>query len=119
MKRFLGAAMLTALIGTDALALGQITFGIQIGRPPARIVEVRPTRPGRNYVWVDGFWYPGFNRRGYAWNRGYWAVPPGAGSYWIAPRYSNNRYYYGYWSDRRDRDYDYNRNRRNDRYNRR
>ncbi|HEX4999184.1 MAG TPA: hypothetical protein VFY29_13235 [Terriglobia bacterium] len=111
MKRLLGAALLAALISTEPTAFGQISFGIQIGRPPANRVQVRPQRPGRSHVWIGGYWYPN-NRHVYRWRPGYWAVPPFEGAYWVAPRYNGNRYYYGYWAGGERHHRRYHRNRR-------
>ena len=66
--------------------------------PPAPVVAYAPriVRPG--YTWVGGYWYP-YGAR-YAWRAGYWARPPYARSYWVAPRYYGGHYYGGYWHRR-------------------
>ena len=80
--------------------------------------DVAP-QPGPDYEWVEGYWYPQGNR--YRWHDGYWTRPPAPGSYWVAPYWSNGRYYEGYWGtprgdvrhdhrwdgDNRRRDYDH------------
>ena len=38
--------------------------------PPAARVEVKSSRPGPNYVWIDGHWK--WNGRRYAWVDGHW-----------------------------------------------
>ena len=103
----------TLLAGSSAFA-GQVSIGIQIGAPPPppRVVRVLPRRPGPEFVWVDGYWFPQGNH--YRWRDGYWARMPYEGARWIAPRYVGRTYYEGYWvGDRRferdrrwDRDHD-------------
>jgi len=61
----------------------------------------RPANPGRNFIWVDGFWNWRGNR--YAWTTGYWAPRPHMSAFWVAPRYDRGRYYNGYWGGRNDR----------------
>jgi hypothetical protein len=88
------AILLLAGAGGSAHA-AQVSFGIRIGPPPrARIVRV-PPRPGLDYTWVDGYWYPVNGR--YHWHRGYWTRSPYGGARWIAPRYEGGRFYDGYW----------------------
>jgi WXXGXW repeat (2 copies) len=70
-------------------------------------VRVLPNRPGPDYVWVAGYWYP--VRGHYVWHDGYWTRPPNRNARWIAPRWERGQFYDGYWDrnrDRRDRDYD-------------
>jgi len=66
--------------------------------PPAPVVAYAPriVRPG--YAWVGGYYYPVGAR--YAWHAGYWARPPYARAYWVAPRYYGGHYYGGYWHRR-------------------
>ncbi len=101
-KRTLVAALFaTMLAGGSASA--QVSIGIQIGAPPRpRAVRMLPRRPGPEYVWVDGFWYPQ-GKKHYRWREGYWAPIPYAGAYWVAPSYYDGRYYDGYWSRGRSR----------------
>lgn len=96
------------LAGSTMFAGSHFSFGIGFGGgyyPPPPIVTYAPppvpyvayappyARPG--YSWVGGYWYPNGGR--YAWRQGYWARPPYARSYWVAPRYYGHRYYPGYW----------------------
>src|SRR5262249_24552376 len=53
--------------------------------PPPRVYHVAP-RPGPEFVWVEGYWYP--QGRRYLWHDGYWTRPPYAGAYWVEPYYS-------------------------------
>ena len=92
MKEKLLALML--LVGGSAF--GQVSIGITIGAPPPpRVVRVLPARPGPEFVWVGGYWYPAGAR--YAWHAGYWARPAFVGARWTAPRYFGGHYYGGYW----------------------
>jgi hypothetical protein len=66
--------------------------------PPPPVVAYAPPMPGPGYSWVAGYYYPVGPRWG--WRPGYWARPPYARSYWVAPRYYGRRYYGGYWRRR-------------------
>jgi hypothetical protein len=63
--------------------------------PPPSVVAYAPPMPGPGYSWVAGYYYPAGPR--WAWQTGYWARPPYARSYWVAPRYYGHRYYGGHW----------------------
>ena len=77
-------------------ARGQISVGIQIGAPPPpRVVAVVPVRPGPDFVWVEGYWYPVGHH--YKWHQGYWTRPPYEGARWIGPHHDGERYFAGYW----------------------
>ena len=90
----MGLLFLTLLAGSAFGA--QVSFGIQIGPPPApRYERVRPVQPGPDYVWVNGYWYPVGNH--WKWHQGYWTRAPYAGAQWFVPRYEGGRYYQGYW----------------------
>ena len=79
-----------------ASAFGQISIGIQIGPPPPpRVVRVLPPRPGPEFMWVAGYWYPVGNH--YKWHPGYWTRPPYPGAHWVVPRHDGQRFYEGYW----------------------
>jgi len=93
------------LAGSAAFAWPRVAVGVGIGYAPAPIVTYaapppppvayapRIARPG--YTWVSGYYYPVGPR--WNWRPGYWARPPYARSYWVAPRYHGGRYYGGYW----------------------
>ncbi len=90
----------SALVGGPAFG-AQISLGIRIGPPPrARVVRV-PARPGPDYVWVDGYYYPVRGR--YAWHAGYWTRPPYAAAHWVGPRYEGGQFFNGYWDGDRGR----------------
>lgn len=120
MRHLLRISAVLGLLFLAKPASAQISFGIQFGTPPPppRVYHVAP-QPGPDYEWVEGYWYPQGNR--YRWHDGYWTRPPAPGSYWVAPYWSNGRYYEGYWGtprgdvrhdhrwdgDNRRRDYDH------------
>jgi WXXGXW repeat (2 copies) len=83
------------LFAAPSPARAQISFGITIGQPPPPRAYVVPNRPGRDYVWVEGYWYP--EGRRYKWRDGYWTRPPVAGAYWVEPYYYRGKYFEGYW----------------------
>jgi hypothetical protein len=88
------------LLGVGSVASAQIS--IRIGPPPApRVVRVQPARPGADYNWIDGYWYP--VGRSYRWHNGYWTRPPYAGAAWVAPRHDGTQFYAGYWGGSRAR----------------
>ena len=93
-----GALLLAAAAPSHA----QVSVGIQIGAPPPpRVLAVIPPRPGPEFVWVEGYWYP--SGRHYKWHGGYWTRPPYAGARWIAPHHDGDRYFNGYWDGDRGR----------------
>ncbi|HTQ55672.1 MAG TPA: hypothetical protein VMI94_14490 [Bryobacteraceae bacterium] len=108
MKTRLLAVLLLA--GSSLLAAPRVFVGVGFGGvrvgvgpapvyayapPPAAVVAYGPrvVRPG--YTWVGGYWYPVGAR--WAWRAGYWARPPYARAYWVAPRWYGHRWYRGYW----------------------
>jgi hypothetical protein len=98
-----------------ASAFGQVSIGIQIGPPPPpRVVRVLPPRPGPEFMWVQGYWYPVGNH--YKWHDGYWTRPVYPAARWMAPHYEGGRYFAGYWDGdrgRREHDHRSDRDRRN------
>jgi len=108
-------SLLTLLIFTAASAVAQVSIGIQIGAPPPpRVIRVQPPRPGPEFVWVEGYWYPVGNH--YKWHDGYWTRPVYPAARWVAPRYEGGRYFAGYWdgdAGRREHDHAWDRDRRN------
>ena len=63
--------------------------------PPPPAYYAPPPAPGYGYTWVGGYYYPA--GRAWRWHAGYWARPPYAHAYWVAPRYYGGRYWGGYW----------------------
>jgi len=87
---------------TIASCMGQVSVGITIGPPPpSRVLRVRPVSPGRDFVWVEGYWYPVGHR--YRWHEGYWTRAAYPSARWVAPRYEGGRYFNGYWDGDRGR----------------
>ena len=118
MKTFIQTTLLATILLMGGSAFGsQVSFGIRIGPPPPpRVVRVVPQRPGPDYVWIDGYWYPDGGR--YRWHSGYWTRAPYGGARWIAPRHDGQEFYNGYgegdrgrmehdhrWDRDRDRDF--------------
>ncbi len=96
MKTKLMALMLMA--GGTLFAGTHVAIGVRIGGPvvvpaPVAVNVYRPPCPGPGYVWIDGY-YDQFGN----WYAGYWALPPYAGAYWMAPRFNGGRFYAGYWT---------------------
>jgi hypothetical protein len=89
------------LVGVSALA-AQVSIGIRIGPPPPpRVVHVVPERPGPDFVWIEGYWYPVGNH--YKWHEGYWTRPPYPGAHWVSARHDGKMFYDGYWDGERGR----------------
>jgi len=101
MKIFLRMIILPAMLLLCGTAFAA-QISIRIGPPPPnRIERVRPPQPGRDYVWVNGYWYPVNNR--WTWHQGYWTRPPYPGAHWVEPRHERAYYYNGYWEGDRGR----------------
>jgi hypothetical protein len=100
MRKILQTLAISALLfAPAATAQAQITFGIHIGQPPeARAYRV-PPRPGADYTWIEGYWYPQGGR--YQWHDGYWTRPPYQGAYWVEPYHVGGQYYQGRWEGNR------------------
>jgi hypothetical protein len=97
MRNFMKTALLAAMLlaGTSAVR-AQVSVGIRIGPPPPpRVVHVTPVRPGLEFMWVEGYWYPVGGH--YRWHEGYWTRPPYAGAHWVGPHHDGARFYEGYW----------------------
>ena len=122
LKSLVKGALLTTLLSTLLLtavpaSAAQVSFGIRIGPPPApRVVRTLPPRPGPDFIWVDGYWYPVGNH--YRWHAGYWTRPPYPGAHWVGPRHEGGEFYNGYWDGPRgrfDHDHRWDRDRDRDR----
>jgi hypothetical protein len=87
---------ISAILLVPAAAHAQVTFDVHIGTPPPAPRAYRiPGRPGPDYVWVEGYWYPQGSR--YRWHNGYWTRPPYEGAYWVAPYHVGGQYFAGRW----------------------
>ncbi len=121
MRIFARTTILLALmlLAVGSVAGAQVSFGIRIGPPPPpRVMRVQPRRPGSDFVWIDGYWYP--VGRQYKWHAGYWTRPPYAGANWIGPRHDGQQFFLGYWGGDRGRiEHDHRSDRRKDRDHRR
>jgi hypothetical protein len=136
---WLGGAL---ILGMGSTVQAQVSVGVVIGRPapvvveepappvveveapppvvieappPPRVYRVAP-RPGPEFVWVEGYWFP--QGRRYSWHNGYWTRPPYAGAFWVEPYYARGAYVAGYWSGahgRFDHDHRWDRERDRDR----
>ena len=87
-------------IGVD---FGAVRIRIAPEAPPPPRVEYRMERPGRNHIWIAGYWDRQDDR--WAWAPGRWEVPSQRGSRWIRPQYRQEagayRYEPGRWSHQR------------------
>lgn len=68
--------------------------------PQTTVVATRPSRPGDDYVWVEGYW--AWRNERYEWVESHWQQPPRSNAVWVAPRWerrSDGKYtfYEGYW----------------------
>lgn len=115
MRNFIRTFLIAGLLlGCGSIASAQVSFGIRIGPPPAVRVEHRPARPGPEFIWVRGYWYPEGGR--YVWHDGYWTRPPYDGAHWVGPHRANGMFYEGYWDGPRGRvDHDHTWDRGHDR----
>lgn len=127
MKTFIRGTLLAAMLLTGmSVFAAQVSIGIRIGPPPPpRVLRMQPPRPGPEFVWIEGYWYPVGKK--YRWHAGYWTQPPYAGARWVVPRHDGQQYFAGYWEgDRgriehdhhwdRDRGRDFDRDRDRDRH---
>ena len=93
LRAFLPATVLAIALGaTASRAEASTQIYVRIG-PPAHVVDVRPVRPGRHYVWRDG--YHRWNGHRYVWTHGYWTVPPRAHAHWVPAHWVHN--YHGWY----------------------
>ena len=100
MRNLLKTSVLAVLLLVPAAsANAQITIGVRIGEPPEPRVYRVPARPGPEFVWVEGYYYP--ERGHYVWHDGYWTRPPYEGAYWVQPYHFGGRYYPGRWEGER------------------
>jgi hypothetical protein len=80
---------------------GSAALGIEIAEPPAPMAYRVARRPGPDFEWVEGYWYPKDPQ--YAWHDGYWTRPPYPGAFWVAPYWVEGRYFGGHWDGNRGR----------------
>ena len=95
-------AFVVLVVLSESSISAQVSFGISSGPPPPpRVVAVAPPRPGPDFEWVEGYWYPTGNH--YKWHDGYWTRPPYESARWVEPRHDGERFYEGYWDGDRGR----------------
>ncbi len=100
MKKLLQTLAVSVLLFAPApTASAQVSIGIQIGAPPPPRVYRVPPRPGPEFTWVEGYWYPQASH--YVWHNGYWTRPPYEGAYWVTPYHVGGQYYPGRWEGSR------------------
>jgi WXXGXW repeat (2 copies) len=96
MKSFRTILLVAMLLTAGSAFAAQVSVGIRIGPPPRpRVVRVLPQRPGADFVWVDGYWYPVGKK--YSWHAGYWTRPPYQGARWVEPHHDGQQFFAGYW----------------------
>jgi hypothetical protein len=84
------------LLALASVSHAQTRFDMDMGAPPPPPRAYRvPPQPGPDYIWVEGYWFPGNGQ--YQWHNGYWTRPPYPDAYWVAPYYQGNQYYSGHW----------------------
>jgi len=77
-----------------ALALG-FAFNVAAAEvvvrvaPPRAVIEHRSARPGRDYVWINGYHRWDGNR--HVWVEGRWERPPHARARWVQHRWVHRR----------------------------
>ena len=69
--------------------------------PPRMRSQHRPSRPGSDYLWAQGFWH--WHGSGWDWVPGRWDRPDAHGVKWVKARYQHegSAYVYqpGHWSN--------------------
>ena len=91
MKKLLLTTLFAVGLGIGVSQAAEIV--VRIG-PPRAIVERRPVRPARDYVWIGG--YHTWNGNAYVWVPGRWEAPPRPHARWVAPRWQHRRDGYVY-----------------------
>jgi len=92
------AATAAGCVGAD-LGVG---LAVDVPLPPPR-AEVVLSRPGPDYVWIDGYWDYVPAQRDWVWIEGRWDRPPSRHDRWVRPRYDRRGghtvYHRGHWRD--------------------
>lgn len=107
-------AAMALLLLTSMPAAGQVSVRVDIPLPGLEIRvahrappqvrrEVKPRRPGRQYVWINGFWH--WHHTDWVWVPGRWERPSYRNARWINARYVREgaawRYEPAHWSHQR------------------
>ena len=94
------AIVLTLMLGTSSLAVGQITVSVNVA-PPELPVYDQPPIPGDGYLWTPGYWAWSDDEQGYYWVPGTWVEAPQPGYLWTPGYWEFNDGVYlwntGYW----------------------
>lgn len=104
------STLLNLSLTACVVAPARVGVGASVGEvirtaPPAPRVEVRSAMPGRDYIWIDGYW--AWQGARHEWVPGHWAEPR-AGYVWVPHRWEHVRgggwrLREGYWAERRRR----------------
>ena len=93
-KRFLQGFAVLALSGTPGCTVYSrpapppgVAFVMR--EPPRMREEVIVTRPGRDYVWISGYWT--WRGSDYDWVPGRWVMPPARGRAWVPAAWHHER----------------------------
>ena len=90
----------------DAQAVGAFDRRYVLAQPPPLPASsprhLKPIRPAREAVWIDGYWaYTGNPGSPYEWMAGHWEIPPPGARAWIPSGWqrTGNTYVYvrGQW----------------------
>jgi len=69
--------------------------------PPQPYAERIPPSPGRDYVWVPGYWVVDRERNRWVWVSGRYERPPHRNAVWVQPRWERHgedfRFSMGFW----------------------
>jgi len=105
MKRTLVLRLVAGFVATSALGACYVNPRPRVGvayvmrQPPSERVEIIPTSPGVEYVWVKGHW--GWRRNDYEWIPGRWVLPERGYREWAPGRWERDRggwfYVEGHW----------------------
>jgi YXWGXW repeat-containing protein len=87
--RLIAGFVATAAIGACYSSPDHV-YGVAYGtyEPPLTPVEVIPSSPGFNYVWIGGHYRWDSDR--YVWTPGSWAVPARGYSVWVPGRWDRD-----------------------------
>jgi len=105
MKRLTWSVLLTVFGALFLLPLSseaKTRIYVRVGPPKARVIVVKPAKPYRHAVWVNGHWQYRHGR--YVWIKGYW-VNPRPGFRYVAAHWQRTPHGYcyvpGHWVRRR------------------
>jgi hypothetical protein len=85
MRRFCTTLLLAAGL---CLTAGAAEVLVTVA-PPHAVVEKRPARPGREYVWIPG--YHNWDGHAHVWVAGRWEQPPRPHAVWVAHKWEHRK----------------------------